>query len=363
MSRIKVSKTTTLLSLTVLLLISGAAVSLAAQTDTPDKDPLSFWKEGDAKDQIKYFVNEVCDTLSKHYVPLKYRIAAFDLDGTIGCEIPFSIDISAAVHRLYERASESEVLRDSQPWKSAYNWTKDRGASDSLYIVQHMNEVKIAALTSCEHSYVAFIEDFIRKESPVGDLPYFDLMYLPMLQLIGYLKENKFRVYLVSGSETPCLRAIVDKGINPFYGCDIRNDRIIGSTIDLDFLMDQEEDICFYMNGGYTHYPINVGEAKPINIYLQSGKKPIFAFGNSNGDKEMLKYTMGNMDGYPPLFPKLELLLVHDDPAREFNYRYPDLEKEAKEYGWTLVSMKNDFAKMFGRTKPDSDGEGVEKEE
>ncbi|MCK4764238.1 MAG: haloacid dehalogenase-like hydrolase [Candidatus Aminicenantes bacterium] len=296
--------------------------------------PLDQWQEGQVKNKIISFVNTVCDPDSKSFVPPQDRIATFDMDGTIMCEKPGYLDTVIAAERLKWVAENYPAFREIQPYKAAY-----RG--DEKFLDKYFLMVLETAFQGySQENYYKHVQDFIStRQHPRFKVPYGKLFYAPMLQLIKYLEANKFTVYIVSGSEQAMVRAVCEKELS--FECS----RLIGSFIGLEVQYTDNGPV--YLRQGYFLTPSDVKEGKSINIFHYIGKKPVLAFGNSDGDFGMLKTA------YSQRYRHLSLLLDHDDSERE--YDYPDAATKeqwlqlAKEQDWTMVSIKKDFKAVFDK--------------
>ena len=300
---------------------------------------LDSWHDGPTKSAIVDFVGRVT-TEGPDYVEPEARIAVFDNDGTLWVEKPAYVQLDFLVRRLAEQAAADPSLADRQPYAAAASgdlgWfadavTKHYNGDDSgievlaggiysayqgLTVEQHAQRVK------------AFFAD---ARHPTLDLAYTACGYTPMVELLRYLEANGFTNYIVSGGGRDFMRPVTAQ----MYG--IPPERVIGSSVGLDF------------TDGHlltTTRPefLNDGPVKAVRIWGRTGRRPIFAAGNSNGDIEMLQFT----DASPGL--SMSMLVLHDDAEREFDYtagaeRALDLAAAA---GWSVVSLKNDWVTVFG---------------
>jgi len=294
---------------------------------------LSTWRDGAAKQAVAEFVE------AARAVPAEDRVAVFDNDGTLWCERPMPIQLDFILRRLVEMAEADEQLRDRQPWKAAYE--RDRawlgGLMEQHYAGDDSNVRVLAAgiLKAYEglsmEDFEARSEAFLRSaRHPTLDRAYLECAYTPMQELLAHLAANGFSNYIASGGGRDFMRPISDE----LYG--IPRQRVIGSSAALD-----------YADGTITHKAeadfLDDGPQKPIRIWSRTGRRPLLAAGNSNGDAEMLAFTR-HADK-----PVLRLLVLHDDAEREFDYTTGAeraLEQAAEE-GWTVVSIKNDWATVF----------------
>jgi phosphoserine phosphatase len=304
---------------------------------------LDSWNDGTAKSAIIDFVKRVTTEASADFVPPSERIATFDNDGTLWCEKPLPIQFDFILRRWVSMAQEDPALRERQPWKAAvekdYAWlgsviTKHYGGDDSE-LPDLMTGLLTAFAGVTTEDLTERALDFLSTQShPSLKRLYRDCGYLPMVDLLNYLEANGFANYIVSGGGRDFMRPIAPQ----MYG--ISSERVIGSSVELEFRENGD--------GGdvLTKSNLNVlddGLVKPAAIWSRIGKRPILAAGNSNGDIPMLQFA-----NKPPR-RALRLLILHDDAAREFKY-VAGAEKSlelAKQYNWTLVSMKDDWKKMF----------------
>ncbi len=304
---------------------------------------LPSWKDTQTKQDILDFVAAVTDESSSDYVPPAERIAAFDNDGTLWCEKPMYIQLDHLLRKLAGQAESDSSLRSQQPWKAAwekdFDWlggamTKHYQGDDSDLQVLLGGIVSLSADQAVEQ-VEAEARDFVENERhPTLGLTYKNCIYQPMLELLQYLEANGFINYIVSGGGRDFMRGFV----HDLYG--IPRERVIGSTVAYRFV---END-----GGGEIVQRaeldvIDDGPGKPVQIWNVIGRRPILVVGNSNGDLQMLAFAGG------PSLPALQLLVVHDDAEREFDY-VAGAEKvitTARTKGWTMISMKDDFKVVF----------------
>jgi len=300
---------------------------------------LQSWNEGAAKTAILEFVERVTSA-----VPVEERIAVFDADGTLWCEKPVPVEVDFILRRLAEQAKSDPKLRDRQPWKSAYEhdnaWLgqaiTEHYAGDDTKAKMLLGGVSGAFAGISVEDFEAKSGSFLRSaQHPTLGRGYLETAYVPMVELLAYLEANGFTNHIVSGSGGDFMRPISQE----VFGIPI--ERVIGSATVLE-----------YANGGGTLTRkaqlgfLDDGPQKPIQIWTRTGRRPLVAGGNSNGDLPMLDFAQ-RPDG-----PSLRLLVLHDDAEREFAYT-SGAEKalaEAKKGGWTVVSMKDDFATVFAPT-------------
>jgi len=298
----------------------------------PSAEVLPSWNETSNRQRIIDFVNLVTDEASPSYVPKEERIAVFDLDGTLFCEKPLYLQVLIAAERLYDQAEKNPVLRDIEPYKGA--WKRDWG-----YISDHTNflEMNLTAFEGdTEEEYKKYVEDYLTgRKNPDFKVPYIDLFYVPMLELLDFLRSRDFELYIVSGSPQEFIRVFSKEKIN------VPLEKVIGDTISVAFEVREKRAV--YIRKHAVVEPEVLREGKPENIRMRLGRAPIFAFGNSNDDIAMLEAAFASG------LPNLSLTLYHDDGEREYAYGKgaEKVLKAAGERGWAIVSMKKDFKVIF----------------
>ena len=302
-------------------------------------DVLANWTDRPARRAIIAFVER---TVSEG-VPPEERVAVFDNDGTLWCEKPMPIQVDFILRRLFEMAQADPELRGRQPWKAAYE--HDPGWLANV-IAEHYagNDTNVGTLMA--GFLAAFkgisVEDFEAKsdaflrntQHPTLGRGYLECAYQPMIELLAYLETNGFSNYIASGGGRDFIRPVSQE----LYG--IPRDRVIGTASTFEYTSNDH-------GGTITHKAetdfLDDGPQKPIRIWSRTGRRPILAAGNSNGDIPMLEFT------YHSDKPYLRLLLLHDDDQREFDYTTGAEQslEQADKLGWTIVSMKNDWATVF----------------
>ncbi|WP_034039829.1 HAD family hydrolase [Wocania ichthyoenteri] len=289
---------------------------------------LSLWNDTPQRDRINDFLLAVIDSSKSTYVPIKDRIAVFDFDGTVGCEKPMYMEVIVAMEQLCKLASKDSSLLKKALYKAACD-------KDFKYINAHVYEAILQAfLCYNQETYLDSVSSTTANSLHSRfNVPYSKMYYAPMLELINYLKKNNFDVYIVSGSEEGFLRA---------YGEDylyIERKKTIGSTVSLSYKLEPNNISKFIREKQYLS-PKADGSGKAELIRNRIGKQPIFAFGNTMGDYEMLTYS-----GSSP-YTNLELILIHDD-SLEYVYHDYELEEKAKSNNWVSINMKDNFKIIF----------------
>jgi len=302
---------------------------------------LASWTDGAARQAIIDFV----DRTVSEAVPVEERIAVFDNDGTLWCEKPLPIQADFILRRLYEMAEADPALRDRQPWKAAYErdyaWLgkvlAEHYAGDDTNVRTLLGGVLAAHEGISVDDFEAKADAFLRTtQHPTLGRSYLQCAYAPMVELLSYLEANGFANYIASGGGRDFMRPISQE----VYG--VPRERVIGSATALEYTSDER-------GGTITHKAeadyLDDGPQKPIRIWSRTGRRPLLAAGNSNGDIPMLDFTQ-HQDR-----PFLRLLLLHDDAEREFDYTAGAEQalQKADASGWTVVSIANDWANVFVR--------------
>jgi phosphoserine phosphatase len=276
-------------------------------------------------------------------VPVEERVAVFDNDGTLWCEKPMPIQADFILRRLFEMAEADPALRDRQPWKAAYE--RDYGwlgqvlaehyAGDDTNVRTLLGGVLAAYAGMSVDEFESKADAFLHgTQHPTLGRAYLECGYAPMVELLGYLEENGFSNYIASGGGRDFMRPISQE----MYG--IPRDRVIGSASALEYTSDEG-------GGTITHKAeadyLDDGPQKPIRIWSRTGRRPLLAAGNSNGDIAMLDFTQH------PDKPFLRLLVLHDDAEREFDYTSGAEQalERAETSGWTVASIRYDWATVF----------------
>ena len=326
------------------LLVCSLAVSLVrSNAQSPNSsDPLPSWNDGASKQAILRFVAEVTGPGRPGFVPPDHRIATFDNDGTLWVEQPIPTELAFSFDRVRVLAAQHPEWRHKPPFDAvlagdpnAPTTPKDGRGFTQLIVATHSG-------TTAE-AFERVVEDWIRAaRHPRFQRPYTQCVYQPMLELLRYLGANRFKTYIVSGGTTEFLRPWVE-GV---YG--VPPEQTIGSSIKTEFEL--LHGLPVLMRLPEIDF-INNGAGKPVGIEKFIGRRPIAAFGNSDGDQQMLEWTAAGKG------PHLMLVVHHTDGAREYAYdRHSSsgtLDKvldEAKDKSWVVVDMKRDWKTVFPKT-------------
>jgi phosphoserine phosphatase len=276
-------------------------------------------------------------------LPPEERVAVFDNDGTLWCEKPMPIEHGFILQRLAAMAQADESLAGQQPWRAAseqdYAWLG--GAIDKHYAGDDSDlRVLMAGILQAYagltvEEFAAAASGFLAEAShPTLGRRLRDGWYVPMVELLRYLEGHGFTCFIASGGSRDFMRAITHE----LYG--IPPERVVGSSFGLQYTDDEHGGSLAYLAQPDV---FDDGPAKPVRIWSRIGRRPVLAGGNSNGDIPMLRFTGGKER------PGLRLLVLHDDPEREFDYvkGAEQALDHARSGGWTVVSIKNDWTTVF----------------
>lgn len=299
--------------------------------------PLPSWRDAPTKQAIFDFVAAVTDESSPKYVPLAERVAVFDNDGTLWCEKPAYIQLFFAIARLKQMVEADATLLDKPAFKAAA--TDDMGYFAALYPDNMPALMQVvfdshAGMPQPEFEQMAY-EYLSHSLHPRFGVPYKQCVYQPMVELLDYLRNQGFKVFITSAGGMSFVRTVAEE----IYR--IPRENVIGSNVTFEVGW-QGERLVLLRKPGLVDPPDD-GPGKPVNIELHIGRRPIFAAGNANGDIPMLQYTDTNPQ------PSLCVLISHDDATREFDYTAgaEDALKMAQDRGWLVVSLKKDWRNVF----------------
>ena len=305
-------------------------------------DTLSSWADRSAKREILSFVKSVSTKGSPSFVPPYRRIAVFDNDGTLWSEQPLYFQLAYAIDRVKKLAPRHPEWQREMPFKAILN--NDLRALRSL---DHHGILKIVLATHAGMTTMAFAKAsrtwLANARHPRFNRPYSAIVYKPMLELMAHLRRNRFKIYIVSGGGQEFIRAFAGR----VYG--IPPENVIGSSLKSKFVLRDGKPVLIKQRAIGS---LNDTGEKAVNINLHIGRRPIMAVGNSDGDLAMLQYTAAGSG------PRLMVLIRHDDARREYKYdrnsKIGRLDKAldaALNAGWTVVSMKHDFRRIFAFEK------------
>jgi phosphoserine phosphatase len=302
-------------------------------------DPLGSWNEGAAKRSILEFVGSVTDPGNAAFVEPAERIAVFDNDGTLWSEQPMYFQLAFAIDRVRAMSVEHPEWGNQDPFRAILS-----GDADALGGLSERDLVEIVTQThsgmTIDEFQTAVSEWLATARHPRFNRPYTDLTYQPMLELLDYLRANGFKTFIVSGGGIDFMRVLTEDAY------DIPSEQVVGS-VGRTVLEVRDGRPVLVKQPGIDF--VDDKEGKPVGINRVIGRRPIMAVGNSDGDLAMLQYTAAG--------PGVQLMVYvhHDDAVREWAYdreshigRLDAGLDEARERGWTVVSIKNDWKKVFG---------------
>ena len=315
----------------VLVLLAGTGAAAA--------EVLPSWNDGPSKRAIVKFVTDVTTTGSPTFVPVGDRLAVFDNDGTLWCEQPIYFQFAFALDQVKAMAPKHPEWKTQEPFASILKGDLNGMLASGEKGIFQVLAATHTGMTTDDFNRIAK-EWFATAKHPRFKRPYTDLTYKPMVELLGYLRDNGFKTFIVSGGGVEFIRIFSDSA----YG--IPTEQVIGSTGELQFkVLPDGKPVLMRLPKVSL---VDDGPGKPVGIQRFIGRRPIFAFGNSDGDKQMLEWTAGG-DG-----PRFMGLVHHTDAEREYAYdrksHVGKLDKaldEATAKGWTVVDMKTEWKKVF----------------
>ncbi len=305
---------------------------------------LGSWNDGAAKSAIIDFVTKVTTPGSPAFVPVSERIATFDNDGTLWCEQPVPVQFFFAIDRVKALALQHPEWKDQEPFASMLKGDLQTVLAGGDHALLELLMATHTGMTTAEFELI--VKDWLAAaKHPKYNQPYTECVYQPMLELLAYLRENGFKIFIVSGGGIEFMRVWTEQ----VYG--IPPEQVIGSSIKTRFELRDGQPILVRLPG------LNFNsdkDGKPVAINQHIGRRPLMACGNSVGDQQMLEYTQGGSGA------RFMLLVLHDDAAREYPYGpargLPDVElgafplaldEQAKKNSWIVVSMKDDWKQIF----------------
>jgi phosphoserine phosphatase len=303
---------------------------------------LASWRDTPTRAVITAFVDRVVSE-GPGFVVSADRVAVFDNDGTLWSEKPIPIQLDFTLFRLAQLAAADESLTQHQPYKAAaerdYDWLGAamvkhyHGDDADLGLLMKAVEGAFRGMTVDRFADAA--RDWLRTAPhPQLDRLYLSCAFVPMVELLRYLEANGFTTYIASGGDRDFMRPFAEQ----LYG--IPPERVIGSALGLDFQVNDDGTDLLYKSKIEF---FDDGAQKPVRIWSRIGRRPLVVAGNSNGDIPMMRFANTAQR------PGLRLLVLHDDPEREFDYvdGAEDALTRAKDRDWTVVSMATDWATVF----------------
>jgi hypothetical protein len=303
-------------------LLAVGFVVVACASTLAQNDPLPSWNEGAVKNSITDFVSRVTTQGGADFIPAEQRIATFDNYGTLWCEQPVYVQVAFALDRIKAMAPQHPEWKTTQPFKAILD-----------------RDMKALA-ASGEKGLLTVLDWTASARHPRFNRPYTELVYQPMLELLAYLRANGFKTFIVSGGGIEFMRPWVEK----VYG--IPPEQVVGSSGDVKFQMgaDGKPELLKLAKIEF----VDDGPGKPVGINRFIGRRPIFAFGNSDGDLQMLQWTAAGEGA------RFAGIVHHTDAEREYAYdrqsKVGKLDKaldEAAAKGWPVVDMKRDWKTIF----------------
>jgi phosphoglycolate phosphatase-like HAD superfamily hydrolase len=308
-------------------------------------DALPSWNDGPSKQAILQFVAATTDQSSSKFVPIEQRVATFDQDGTLWVEHPMYTQVIYCLERVPKVVKARPELKDKEPFKTVLS--RDREAIAKLSMKQ-LEEILGATLSGMSvEEFQSEVKQWLAEaRHPRWKRPYTELTYQPMLEVLRYLRANGYKTYIVTGGGQDFVRVFAEH----VYG--IPPEQVVGTAGGTKYGYDKSGRPFLTKEPDLLLNDNNAG--KPEGIHLMIGRRPFAAFGNSTGDRQMLEYTKAG-DG-----ARLSMLVLHDDAEREYAYGpaaglpetkvgafTPALYDEANKRGWVVISIKNDWGRVF----------------
>jgi phosphoserine phosphatase len=334
------------LSMAVLPVLSETLLPVSAPAQTSSSgNLLPSWNDGPAKQAIFDFVRTTIDRSSPNWVSPEDRIAVFDQDGTLWVEHPMYTQVIYCLERVPVAVAQKPALKNVEPFKTVLSGNREAMARLTM---QDLEKIAVATLTGMSvEEFNSEVKKWLQTaRHPRWDRPYTDLVYQPMLEVLRYLRDNAYRTYIVTGGGQDFVRAYAEK----VYG--VPPEQVVGTALGTKYGYAKDGKPFLTKDPKLVLNDNNAGKAE--GIHLMIGRRPYAAFGNSTGDREMLEYTAAGAGA------RLKMLVLHDDAAREYAYGpaaglpdskvgtfTPALHDEANKNGWTVISMKNDWKRIF----------------
>jgi phosphoglycolate phosphatase-like HAD superfamily hydrolase len=309
------------------------------------QDPLPSWNEGPTKQAIIEFVKATTDQSSPKFVPPAERIATFDQDGTLWVSHPMYTQVMYCLERVPALVKAKPELAKVDPFKTVMSGNREAIAKLSMKDLEKILATTLTGMSVEEFS--AEVKKWLEKaRDPRWKRPYTQLTYLPMQEVLKYLRANGYKTYIVTGGGQDFVRVYSEQ----VYG--IPPEQVIGTAGGTKYGYGKDGKPFLTKEPKLLLNDDNAG--KPEGIHLMIGRRPYAAFGNSPGDRQMLEYTKAGSGS------RLAMLVLHDDAKREYAYgpaqglpdtkigRFPQaLYDQAMKQGWTVISMKNDWKRIF----------------
>ncbi len=323
-------------------IVTIVAVLISPFVFAADPEPLPSWNDTGPKQAIVQFVGKVTTEGSPDFVPVAERIAVFDNDGTLWAEQPLYFQALFAFDRVKQLAAQHPQWKTTEPFASVLRGDMKGALAGGEHALLEMVMATHAGMTTEEFDKI--VKEWIATaRHPTTGRLYTDMVYQPMLELLAYLRANGFKTYIVSGGGIEFMRPWVER----VYG--VPPEQVVGSSIKTRYELREGRPVL-------ARLPelnfIDDKEGKPVGIQQHIGRRPTMAFGNSDGDFQMLEWTMAGTG------PRFALIVHHTDAVREYAYdRESPVGKlargleEGPKRGWTIVSMKDDWKQVYPGTK------------
>ena len=323
-------------------IVTIVAVLISPFVFAADPEPLPSWSDTGPKQAIVQFVGKVTTEDSPDFVPVAERIAVFDNDGTLWAEQPLYFQALFAFDRVRQLAAQHPQWKTTEPFASVLRGDMKGALAGGEHALLEMVMATHTGMTTEEFDRI--VKEWITTAShPTTGRLYTDMVYQPMLELLAYLRANGFKTYIVSGGGIEFMRPWVER----VYG--VPPEQVVGSSIKTRYELREGRPVL-------ARLPelnfIDDKEGKPVGIQQHIGRRPTMAFGNSDGDFQMLEWTMAGTG------PRFALIVHHNDAVREYAYdRESPVGKlargleEGPKRGWTIVSMKDDWKHVYPGTK------------
>jgi phosphoglycolate phosphatase-like HAD superfamily hydrolase len=342
----EVNRRALLSTLALLATFSGPFLPVSTLAQTPTAGGLlPSWNDGPAKQAIFDFVRATIDQSSTSYASPEDRVAVFDQDGTLWVEHPMYTQVVYCLERVPAVVAKRPELKNVEPFKTVLSGNREAMAKLSM---QDLEKILAATLTGMSvEEFNAEAKKWLETaKHPRWDRLYTELVYQPMLEVLRYLRDNAYKTYIVTGGGQDFVRVYAEK----VYG--IPSEQVVGTAGGTKYGYGKDGKPFLTKDPKLLLNDNNAG--KPEGIHLMIGRRPYAAFGNSTGDRQMLEWTGAGAGA------RLKMLVLHDDAAREYAYGpaqglpdtkvgcfTPALYDEAKKNGWTVISMKNDWRRIF----------------
>lgn len=326
------------LNLCILTFFALTLMILSSVTASQSQNPLPSWNDGPNKQAIIEFVTKTTDQNQASFIPPARRIATFDNDGTLWSEQPLYFQAIYIFDRIKELAPEHPEWQHKEPYASVLNGDSKSALAGGKQALLEMLMGTHAAVTASEFS--ESVADWLASaRHPDSGKPYTAMVYKPMLELLDYLRDNDFKVFIVSGGGIDFLRVFAEE----VYG--VPPEQVVGSSLKAKYEI--RNGLPVIVKQAEVDF-IDDKAGKPVGIHRYIGRRPILAVGNSDGDFEMLEWTSAG-EG-----PSLAMIVHHDDAEREWAYdRESHIGRlvrgldEGPQRGWKIISMKNDWNLIY----------------